>query len=234
MPVVKGASALERVAFSATLAVVALSQHCKRVETQGTRATSTASTPRQPVDVPPAAKSELLPLEVGQWIRQRAIERGRDATRGLKIVGKESGRFWFEVVTGAADAGTVVQILMDPKDRRDRAAADIRVAKVRMPNGFIKELTGPMLEPSKPGYRELLDGVFMSAEPAQAREDVTVPAGTFRGCYRMLRGTTKFWIHPAVPLTGVVKSESEGATERVELLDFGLEGAVSELEARVR
>src|SRR5262245_56167994 len=153
------------------LTVLVLSAfHCKRDEGAGTRVTSTASAPRQPVDLAPAAKSDPLPLKVGQWIRQRASERGRDATRSLKIVAQEAGAFWFEVVADTADAGTVVQILMDPKDRRDRAAAEIRAAKVRMPNRLMKELKGPMLEPNKPGYRELLDKVFVFSEPPVARE----------------------------------------------------------------
>jgi hypothetical protein len=227
-----GNRGVRRGAFVALSFFVASGFHCKREEAQGTRTTSAASAPRQPVDLPPPAKPDPLPLRVGQWIRQRTLEGGRDGTHSLKIVAQQSGAFWFEVVTGAADAGTVVQILMDAKDRKDKNTADIRSARVRMPNGLIKELTGPMLEPNKPGYRQLLQSVFGFGEAPEAREDVTVPAGTFRGCYRVEREKTKFWIHPAVPLTGIVKSE--GPDTRLELMDFGLDGAVSELEKENR
>jgi len=220
---------VERVALVLTAVAVLGSSHCQRDKSSSTRATSAASAPRQPVDLPAPAKADPLPLAVGQWQRTRTTERGRDdVTQSLKIVAQDAGAFWFEVVTGTADAGTVVQVLMDPKDRRDKAAADIRAAKVRMPNGLIRELNGPLLEPNKPGYRALLDKVFMMDRPPIGRADVTVPAGTFKSCFLFEIEKVKYWVHPGVPLTGIVKSEAGGL--RVELVDFGLDGALSELE----
>jgi hypothetical protein len=68
------------------------------------------------------------------------------------------------------------------------------------------------------------------------REDVTVPAGTFKGCYRRTEKTdvgdvhsdTTLWTHPSVPITGLVRSKEKDGTG-MELIAYGMTGAKSSL-----
>lgn len=81
--------------------------------------------------------------------------------------------------------------------------------------------------------------VGVAAVPEGAgREDAKVPAGTFRGCAKFdarldlaglysVQATT--WFHPAVPLSGSVKSVSADGKWTTELLDYGLTGASSRM-----
>ena len=73
-----------------------------------------------------------------------------------------------------------------------------------------------------------------SADPNIPRVDVTVPAGTFHGAIQAtfepplgvkivnLKGPTTLWLHPAVPIDGIVKADVPGgANTHLELVDFG-------------
>lgn len=216
------------------VSVVLVTSGCKRERGEGKPESAGAERGHAGVEVAAPAGAQPLALTVGQWTRHRVADRGSEYTRTLRVVGEEGGAFWFEVVSGAADAGTVVQVLMDPKDRRDPAQAEIRAAKVRMPNGFVKEVRGPLLGPSIPGYKSLLSDVFIPSLDGAAREDATVRAGTFHGCFRTSDATGTRLLHPRVPIDALVKSESADHAVSNELIDYGEKGAISEIEKRAR
>lgn len=71
-------------------------------------------------------------------------------------------------------------------------------------------------------------------DPSIPRVDVTVPAGTFQQAIQvtfepplsvkiiMLKGPVTLWLHPAVPIDGIVKADVPGGAQtRLELVDFG-------------
>ena len=72
------------------------------------------------------------------------------------------------------------------------------------------------------------------------KEDVTVPAGSFRGVVKFpstvqagpftLRLTG--WYHPAIPLGGSVKSQSDDGKITTEVLGYGDSGAQSVLDLK--
>jgi hypothetical protein len=190
------------------------------------------------MDAPRTA--ELAPLSVGQWTRYKIDDRGRTSLVTHKVIGEESGAFWLEFVTGAADAGTVLALLVNAPDRQDASRAEVRAAKIRMPNGLLKEIRGPELKPTEAAYKRMIGDLFSPRLDGLPQSDVTTLAGTFRGCYGR-QGHLAFsgsdaesalFIHPGVPLSGVVKSESAGSKLTVELLAFGTEGAQSELNPK--
>ena len=63
-----------------------------------------------------------------------------------------------------------------------------------------------------------------------------LPAGTFAGCFRArtdaswgpYHSANTSWSHAAVPLSGLVKSQGIDKPTSMELVDFGLTGAVTE------
>ena len=72
-------------------------------------------------------------------------------------------------------------------------------------------------------------------DPSVPRMDVTVPAGTFQQAIQVtfdppldikilsLKGPITLWLHPSVPIDGVVKASipAGGAVTSLELVDFG-------------
>jgi hypothetical protein len=188
--------------------------------------------------VPAAASPKVLDLAVGQWTRHKISENnGRSSMLTYKIVGKEGPAYWLEVVTGAANAGTVIQILLELKDRHDPQSSQIVAARVKMPNGIVKDVRGPMLDATREGYKKALRQVFVPDLSAMPKETIRVPAGTFEACSRHTEATafagievsSTLWQHPAVPITALVKSVAEGGATTIELVDFGLTGAKSQM-----
>jgi hypothetical protein len=67
------------------------------------------------------------------------------------------------------------------------------------------------------------------------QEDASVGAGHFSACYRVrtdaqwagFRVVSDSWSHPAVPLSGMVKSKGVDKPTTMELVAFGTSGAVS-------
>jgi hypothetical protein len=71
---------------------------------------------------------------------------------------------------------------------------------------------------------------------ALPRHDITVPAGTFQGTavttanvnLGIMSISVDVWVHPEVPVNGMVKSASSNGIETV-LLAYGQEGATTTL-----
>lgn len=203
-----------------------------------TAGTSLAAPPPQGGEVARPTATELAPLGVGQWTKYKvAIEDGSSLEITYKIVAEEAGGHWLEIVRGAADAGTVMQLLIKVKNRADPGSLELEAARIRMPNNQTRELRGEALKVSADAYRKMLADVFVPSLAGVPQEDVTVPAATFRGAYKRqqkvetAQATTdqNVWIHPAVPISGVVKSEEIGKPNKTELLTWGVSGAKSEL-----
>jgi hypothetical protein len=179
-----------------------------------------------------------VPWKVGQWTRHRITEsNGRSSTLTYKIVSEQDGAHWIEVVTGAANAGTVLQILMRLTDRTKPEQGEILGAKIKMPNGGVKKLEGAVLAAASAGYKKSLRHLSLPSLAGLPRETVTVPAGTFRGCFKFSDTTavaglelkSTVWSHPDVPISSLVKNQSEDGSTFLELLDYGLSGAKSEM-----
>ena len=69
------------------------------------------------------------------------------------------------------------------------------------------------------------------------QESAVVPAGRFDGTFKTRseaqwgpwRSTADSWSHPAVPLSGAVRSQGVDKPFTMELIAFGASGAVAEL-----
>ena len=179
------------------------------------------------------AKS-LIPLAVGQWTKHRVTrEDGSQSTIRYQVIGQESGAFWIEVASGDG-TGTVIQLLMKTGSAQD---AELLAGRVRSPNGEIKESRGKEFEKHKDGFRKAISGTLLPKMAGLPQKDVTVPAGTFKGCYEDVRTTSvsqitaknRTFVHPSVPITGLVKSETVGEKHKMELEAFGLTGAKSSM-----
>ena len=190
-----------------------------------------------PTPSPKAEGAELLPLAVGQWTRH-SVRRadGTSSEMSYKVVGTEGDAFWIEIESGAPGSGTVISLLITLKDRKDPASSDILAARMKLPGQEMREVRGDSLNSTKDAYKKNMAQMFVPGLAGMAQEDVTVPAGTFKGCYRRSEKTdvgdvhseTTLWTHPSVPITGLVRSKAKDGTG-LELIAFGLTGAKSSL-----
>jgi hypothetical protein len=69
------------------------------------------------------------------------------------------------------------------------------------------------------------------------QENAIVPAGNFTGCFKTRtdaawgpwKSASTAWSHPAVPISGLVRSQGIDQPTSMELTAFGMTGAVSEI-----
>ena len=186
---------------------------------------------------PASKETNVAPLAVGQWTRFR-VQRP-DGTSFLtdKVVKKEGDAFWIESVLERPERKIVTQVLLAMKGNGSRDAVEVRELRVKMPDGKLQDYRGRQLRSAQLMYERVLESIEVPKLSGLPTEKVRVPAGTFDGCYRRhvsprfknIRGDRTVWTHPAVPISGTVKSVTDGNEITVELVDFGMTGAMSTL-----
>jgi hypothetical protein len=210
---------------------------CSRSRSESSPAAS--SGPSQAAEVARPSGQTLAAFSTGQWTKYKVdLGDGQKTELTYKIVGEEEGAHWLEIVRGPAGAGTVIQLLVKVPNRNDPNSLEIKAARIRMPNGHVRDIRGKMLEPTSEGYKRSLADIFLPALAGAPQEDVTVPAGVFRGCFKTLQkaetkdGSSSYnaWVHPTVPISGVVRSEEVGSKSKTELVAYGSTGAESEIK----
>ena len=101
--------------------------------------------------------------------------------------------------------------------------------------GTVREFRGAMLQGIKKQTHDALSVMTgLGGLDGLPQEDITVKAGTFKQAYTRSSQFTfagrsddaKIWVHPAVPVTGMVRSESKNGTV-LELVSFGMTGGKS-------
>ena len=116
--------------------------------------------------------------------------------------------------------------------RMDPSQMDIRAVVTLDKRGNVN--------PMPPAMMPLLQSTFRSALAALVinwqglpQESAAVPAGRFDGCFRArteaqwgpYRSTADSWRHPAVPVSGLVRSQGLDHPFTMELVAFGMTGA---------
>jgi hypothetical protein len=120
-------------------------------------------------------------------------------------------------------------------NRMDPGQIEIRAMKTKDTKGRINELPPGMMPMMQSLYKSAVSMLVVSWQ-GMPQEDATVPAGRFTGCFRTrtdaqwagFRTVSDAWAHPAVPISGMVKSQGVDRPYTMELVAFGLTGAVSE------
>jgi hypothetical protein len=177
-----------------------------------------------------------LPFQPGQWTQHKMIDDGGNPSfLTYKIVGEDAGAFWIETVTESYSGRTMMKMLLAIPNRTDLNGIDIRAVSIKDHNGRVQSFDGPMLALMRSTFKGTLSTLIISWQ-GLPQEDATVPAGTFSGCFKARTDATwgpwhsssTSWSHPAVPLSGLVKSQGIDKPHAMELVAFGLTGAVSE------
>jgi hypothetical protein len=177
-----------------------------------------------------------LPFQTGQWTQHKMVDdSGNPSFLTYKIVGEDAGAFWIETVTESYSGRTMMKMLLAIPNRMDPNGIDIRAASIKDKNGRVQTFEGPLLAMMRGSMKSMLSTLILSWQ-GLPQEDAAVPAGTFAGCFKTRtdaawgpwHSSSTSWSHPAVPLSGLVKSQGIDKPHAMELVAFGLTGAVSE------
>ena len=186
----------------------------------------------------PAPRSFLpMAFAVGQWTQHRMLdEENQPSLLTYKRVGEENGGTWIETVTETYRGRQVMKMLVEQLGGRNPGLMQIRAVKIKDRKGEVTEMDPNVLPVAQALYRNALSTLSLGWE-GKPQEDVQVAAGTFAGCYKVQanaswgpwQGASVSWSHPAVPLSGLVRSRRLDKRGTLELVNFGEQGAQSEL-----
>jgi len=177
------------------------------------------------------------PLAIGQWTQYRLInEKGEPALVTYKVVGEDGGAFWTEIANESYYGKTVTKILLAIPDRANPSTMEVRALKMKDRKGKVSEPQGPGIEIARPSYQGAINMLAVSWQ-GLPRESVKVIAGTFKDSFKartdaswgVWRATSSTWMHPLVPLSGLVRSLGIDRPTSMELVGFGDVGATSEI-----
>jgi hypothetical protein len=127
-------------------------------------------------------------------------------------------------------------MLIELGDRKDPSTVDLKKFKQKTDNDNVNEFPDAMLGLMKSMWGPLTDALVINWQD-KPQENAEAPAGTFDACDKV-QGTVSFvgrswtstaWSHPAVPINGAVKSRGVDNPSQMDLVEFGLTGAKSEL-----
>ena len=194
-------------------------------------------------DLAAPAAYEPMPWEVGQWVLMKVTDgKQQPSIVRISVVAREGEGLWVESVTQDYYRRAISKILYAKMPRSAAEAAEAMqklVTRTDDQDPVSYDFTGndPGARFTKNLMKSFAQGIVAPAASPEQTEDAQVTAGTFRGCARaMVKVTlgpiskdTTSWFHPAVPVNGSVKGVSADGEWTVELLDFGLTGARSEL-----
>jgi hypothetical protein len=189
----------------------------------------TATVPAPTVFVPMA----LVP---GQWTRHKMVDdKGQPSFLTYKVLGEEAGALLLETVNESYSGQTMQQMLVAFGNRTDPGQIEIRAIKMKDANGRVTEVPAPAIAMMQSLYRRAVAMLVVNWQ-GQPQETAAVPAGQFAGCYRTrtdaqwagFHSVSDSWSHPAVPISGIVKSQGVDKPFTMELTAYGLTGATSQ------
>jgi hypothetical protein len=177
------------------------------------------------------------PFVVGQWTQHRLVnERHEPSLITYKIVGEAGSAYWVEIASESYYGKTVAKLLITIPDRGNPNTMDILAIKTKDKNGKVAEFQGPTVQLLRASYQSALNMIAVSWR-GLPQETVRVVAGNFSDCYKartdatwgVWRANSISWMHPVVPISGLVKSVGIDRATSMELVGFGETGATSEI-----
>jgi hypothetical protein len=178
-----------------------------------------------------------MPLAVGQWTQYKLTnDKGEPSFLTQKIVGQDGDAVWLESVTESYQGKTITKMLVAFGDRTDPNQVQIRAVKMKDHKGNVTDIPDFMISAMQGTYRSAVSTLVMSWR-GLPQETAAVPAGRFDGTFRARTDAqwgpwhtiADSWSHPAVPLSGAVRSQGVDHPFTMELVAFGTSGATSEL-----
>jgi hypothetical protein len=177
-----------------------------------------------------------LPLAVGQWAEYKLTgSNKRPGFATYKVVGQQGEAFWVETTLTTYSGKQETRMLIDFGDRTDPEKFKVHAVQMRN-NDKPMDLPPGTMQLMQSLWKPVLSNFVIDWSAAAARENASASAGQFEGCYkrRLEFGLGPYhqqsdaWLHPSVPINGIVRSASIGKNPSLtELVAFGTDGAIS-------
>ena len=186
--------------------------------------------------IPAPASFEPMPLVPGQWAQYKMIDaKGQPSFMTHKILGEEGGAYWIETLHETYMGRTAQKMLIAFGSRFDPTQMEIRAVISLDRRGNVNPMPPAMIPFLQSTLRGALATLAINWQ-GMPQEDAVVPAGRFQGCYRARSeaqwgawtSTADSWRHPAVPLSGLVRSQGVDHPFTMELVAFGMSGATAD------
>jgi hypothetical protein len=183
--------------------------------------------------VPAPAGFDPLPLAAGQWSQYKMVDdKGQPSFLTYKVLGEEGGAYWIETLHESYFGRTAQKMLIAFASRLDPSQMEIRAVVTLDKRGNVNPMPPAMMPLLQSTFRSALSALVINWQ-GLPQESATVPAGRFDGCFRArseaqwgpYRSTADSWRHPAVPVSGVVRSQGLDHPFTMELVAFGMTGA---------
>ncbi len=200
---------------------------------------SSAPAPKSEGNVVPAPTSPFpRPIKVGQFVRYQITEKGQKREFSYSVVGAEGDAHWIQMVVEKQSRRVVMQLLLAIGNRMDPKSAKLRGVKMKAPGLGVREFRGASLAAMRKQVDVAMSELTLPGLEGLKQEKVTVPAGTFDGCYTRdstitiagMTSKSRQWVHPSVPVLAMVKLRSLDKDYTIELVEYGETGAKDELK----
>jgi hypothetical protein len=186
--------------------------------------------------VPAPATFEPLPLAAGQWSQYKMVDdKGNPSFLTYKVLGEEGGAYWIETLHESYFGRTAQKMLIAFASRTDPSQMEIRAVVTLDKRGNVNPMPPAMMPLLQSSFRSALAALVINWQ-GLPQEPAAVPAGHFDGCFRArteaqwgpYRSTADSWRHPAVPVSGLVRSQGLDHPFTMELVAFGMTGATAD------
>jgi hypothetical protein len=174
---------------------------------------------------------------VGQYIVTGTTHSSERSVDKMALVGKQGDGWIIEMQSLAPRSEGISQMLVKgmeaAQENGNIDGLDIIWIKIQSEDGTVETIEGPMLTMTKGLFKKSLAGLENHFQMPADSGTVRVPAGTFNGAIKAKSDVAMMgkkyhadiWLHPSVPINGMVKSIHKDSDIASELLDFGLSGA---------
>jgi hypothetical protein len=186
--------------------------------------------------VPAPPGFEPMPLSVGQWVQYRMIDdKGRPSLLTYKVLAREAGAFWIETLHETYFGRTAQKMLIAFGSRTDPNQIEVRALVLLDRRGTVRPVPAAMIPVMQVTFHSVVSALAINWM-GMPQESAIVPAGRFEGCYRgrtdaqwgPWRSLADSWRHPAVPLSGLVRSQGIDRPFTMDLVAFGTTGATAD------
>lgn len=194
------------------------------------------------IDAPPSRSPR--PWSVGQWTLYKVSDGKHVGYIKHGVVATGACGLWIEstLVAGKYDDRFTIKTCfrdLEPGPLPD----DLDAMQAVMTRQRQRTVMMDFRNGKNPRTKRLMQALISSfitvawhSAPAQAEQEIVVPAGHFIGSKKIITRAwieqslhgTEVWVHDDVPLGGAIKVIGDDGSESV-LLDYGLTGATSEL-----
>jgi hypothetical protein len=176
---------------------------------------------------------EPMPLVAGQWSQYKMVDdKGQPSFLTYKVLGEEGGAFWIETLHESYFGRTAQKMLIAFGSRTDPSQIEIRAVVTLDRRGNVNPMPPTMMPLLQSMFKGVVSALVITWR-GLPQEAASVPAGRFDGCVRARseaqwgpwKSTADSWRHPAVPLSGLVRSQGIDRPFTMELVAFGTSGA---------